>query len=177
MFLAGVIPGPHEPPLNALNHYLTPLVDNLLNFWNPGVHFTCTEVYPRGWLVCCALVCLVCDLPAARKTAGFAASSHNHFCMICCCTRKEHGYSNIDCNTWQWYTNAECRTHAEAFKGAESEEESEAVFAASGLRWSELLRLPYSDPSHSFVINAMHNLFFGLIQEPLHFSLEFSQSV
>ncbi|KJA14254.1 hypothetical protein HYPSUDRAFT_208847 [Hypholoma sublateritium FD-334 SS-4] len=25
MFLAGVVPGPHEPPLTALNHYLTPL--------------------------------------------------------------------------------------------------------------------------------------------------------
>ena len=165
MFLAGVIPGPHEPPLNTLNHYLTLLVVDLLNFWNPGVCFTHTEVYHQGWLVCCALVCVVCNLPAARKTAGFAASSHNHFCTICCCTRKEHGYSNIDCNRWQQHTNAECCTHAEAFKGAECEEESEAVFAASGLRWSELLRLPYFNPSHFVVIDAMHNLFLGLIQE------------
>ena len=165
MFLAGVIPGPHEPPLNTLNHYLTPLVDDLLDFWNPGVRFTRTEVYRWGRLVRCALVCVVCDLPAARKTAGFAASSHNHFCAICRCTRKEHGYSNIDCDTWQRRTNAECRTHAEAFKGAECEEESEAVFAASGLRWSELLRLPYFDPSRFVVIDAMHNLFLGLIQE------------
>ena len=59
MFLTGVIP--HEPPLNALNHYLTPLVDSLLNFWNPGVCFTCTEVYPWGQLICCTLVsCLLC---------------------------------------------------------------------------------------------------------------------
>ena len=96
--------------------------------------------------------------------AGFAASSHNHFCAICRCTRKEHGYSNINCNTWQWRKNAESCTHAEAFKGAESEEGSEAVFAASGLRWSELLRLPYFDSSHFVVINAMHNLFLGRIQ-------------
>ncbi len=33
MFLAGVVPEPHEPPLTALNHYLTPLVDELLTFW------------------------------------------------------------------------------------------------------------------------------------------------
>ena len=90
--------------------------------------------------------------------AGFAASSHNHFCAICRCTRKEHGHSNIN-------TNAECCTHTEDFKGAESEEESEAVFAASGLRWSELLRLPYFDPSCFVVVNGMHNLFLGLIQE------------
>lgn len=36
MFLAGVIPGPKEPPL-TLKQYLTPLVDELLVFWDPGV--------------------------------------------------------------------------------------------------------------------------------------------
>jgi hypothetical protein len=165
MFLAGVIPGPHEPPLNALNHYLTPLIDDFLDFWNPGVHFTHTERYRQGRLVRCALVCVVCDLPAARKTAGFAAVSHNHFCAICRCTRKEHGYGNINCGEWQRRTNAECRVHAENFKAAESEEERDAIFAASGLRWSELLRLPYFDPARFVVVDAMHNLFLGLIQE------------
>ena len=33
MFLAGVIPGPKEPPLTALNDYLRPLVDDLIDFW------------------------------------------------------------------------------------------------------------------------------------------------
>src|SRR5271168_5000483 len=113
MFLAGVIPGPHEPPLNTLNHYLTPLIDDFLDFWNHGVCFTGTEGYRQGRLVRCALVCIVCDLPAARKTAGFAASSHNHFCAICCCTRKEHGYGNNDCDMWRCRTNAECRAYAE----------------------------------------------------------------
>ncbi len=28
MLLAGVIPGPNEPPLTALNHYLTQLIDD-----------------------------------------------------------------------------------------------------------------------------------------------------
>ena len=37
MFLAGVIPGPKEPPLTALNHYLKPLVDDLIDFWETGV--------------------------------------------------------------------------------------------------------------------------------------------
>jgi hypothetical protein len=31
------------------------------------------------------------------------------------------------------------------------------------LRWSELLRLPYFDPSQFVVLDAMHNLFLGLI--------------
>ena len=165
MFLAGVIPGPHEPPLNALNHYLTPLIDDFLDFWNHGVRFTRTEGHHQGRLVRCALICVVCDLPAARKTAGFAASSHNHFCAICRCTRKDHGYGNIDCDTWLRRTNSECRAYAESFRAAESKEEQEAVFNASGLRWSELLRLPYFDPARFVVVDAMHNLFLGLIQE------------
>jgi len=37
MFLVGIIPGPKEPPLNLLNHYLTPIVDDLLELWSPGV--------------------------------------------------------------------------------------------------------------------------------------------
>jgi hypothetical protein len=37
-----------------------------------------------------------------------------------------------------------------------------------GVRWSELLRLPYFDPSRFVVVDAMHNLFLGLIHE--HFT-------
>jgi len=37
MFLAGVIPGSNEPPLTAVNHYLTPLIDKFQTFWDTGV--------------------------------------------------------------------------------------------------------------------------------------------
>ena len=65
MFLAGVVPGPNEPPLTALNHYLTPLVDELSTFWEPGVLFSQTFNFPEGRLVLCALVLVICDLLAA----------------------------------------------------------------------------------------------------------------
>jgi hypothetical protein len=39
------------------------------------------------------------------------------------------------------------------------------TFASSGVKWSELLRLPYFDPTRFVVIDAMHNLFLGLINE------------
>jgi hypothetical protein len=35
----------------------------------------------------------------------------------------------------------------------------------SGVKWSELLCLPYFDPTRFVVIDAMHNLFLGLINE------------
>lgn len=35
----------------------------------------------------------------------------------------------------------------------------------SGIRWSELLRLPYYEPARFLVIDPMHNLFLGLVKE------------
>ena len=164
MFLAGIIPGPCEPPLTTLNHYLTPLVDDLLEFWQ-GVWFSRTCKFPHGRICHCALVVIVCDLPGAKKVAGFAAHSHNHFCSICHCTRSEHGYGNTDHSSWKRRTNDECRFHADQYKNAGNEKEKQSIFDESGLRWSELLHLPYFDPTQFVVINAMHNLFLGLIKE------------
>ena len=44
MFRFGVIPGPKEPPLTALNHYLKPLVDDLIDFWETGVKIPTTRL-------------------------------------------------------------------------------------------------------------------------------------
>jgi len=51
MFLLGVIPGPKEPPLACLNHYLTPVVDALGDFWSPGVQYSRTNDYYYGRVV------------------------------------------------------------------------------------------------------------------------------
>jgi hypothetical protein len=165
MFLAGIVPGPREPPLNTLNHYLTPLVDDLLLLWEPGIRFSRTYSCPHGRLVRCALVAVVCDLPAARKTAGFAAFSHEHFCARCHCQRSTHSYGDTQCHTWKRRTNEECRKSADEFRTARGPKEQLAVFNNTGMRWSELLRLPYFDPAQHVVVDAMHNLFLGLIKE------------
>ena len=92
MCLVGIIPGPHEPLLTTLNHYLTLLVDNFLDFWDPGMRFSQMDGHKNGRLVHCTIVCLVCDLLAARKTSGLGPISHSHFCAICHCTHQNHGY-------------------------------------------------------------------------------------
>ena len=168
MFLAGVIPGPKEPPLTTLNHYLEPLIDDLVDFWLTGVKFSRTFNCSAGRRIRCALLALVCDLPGARKTAGFASSAHEHFCSVCHCTRSEHGYDDLKYHLWRRRTNDECRSFADRFQAAGSEQDRENVFKASGIRWSELLRLPYFDISRCVVVDSMHNLFLGLIKE--HFS-------
>jgi hypothetical protein len=56
MFLAGIIPGPREPPLSCINNYLRPLVDDLVDFWMPSVRFSRTFKCPSGRKVTCAIV-------------------------------------------------------------------------------------------------------------------------
>ena len=165
MCLVGIIPGPHEPPLMTLNHYLTLLVDNFLDFWHPGMWFSQTDGYKHGRLVHCAIVCVVCDLPAARKTFGFGPSSHSHFCAICHCTCQSHGYGDINYHLWCRCTKEKCLASAKIFNDAETKAEQDAEFASSSVKWSELLHLPYFNPTRFVVIDAMHNLFLGLINQ------------
>jgi hypothetical protein len=113
MFLYGVIPGPNEPPLTCLNHYISPLVDELEVFWTPGVHFTRTFNCTYGRVARAALVCVVCDLLAARKTIGFASIKHTQMCAMCRCTRKSHGLGNTNIGTWVRRTKEEFITAAE----------------------------------------------------------------
>jgi hypothetical protein len=72
----------------------------------------------------------------------------------------------LDYHSWQRRTNSECRSFASRFEAAENEEAR--LFKQSGMRWSELLRLPYFDIVQCIVVDAMHNLFLGLIKE--HFT-------
>src|SRR3984885_13697901 len=51
MYVAGIIPGPHEPSLTELNHYLKPVINNLVVSWTWGVHYSCTALQPTGHTV------------------------------------------------------------------------------------------------------------------------------
>jgi hypothetical protein len=173
MFLAGIIPGPREPPVDACNHFLTPLVDDLLDFWDPGVFFSATSKYPNGRRVRCALIALVCDLPAARKIAGFAGHSANHFCSRCKCTENNETLNNFDIKSWNFRENTECRKEGEQFKAAPTATRATEIFKWYGRRWSELERLPYFDITRFVVVDPMHNLLLGLLQEHFRFVLGF----
>jgi hypothetical protein len=163
MYLAGIIPGPAEPPTACINNYIRPLVDDLLDFWYPGVQFSRTHQFRQGQTIICALVAIVCDLPASRKVAGFASHSHEFFCSLCYCTRKKDGYGTTKYESWHRRNNTDCRNYTERWLNALNAIVAKAVFNKGGLRWSELLRLPYFDPSQFVVVDAMHNLFLGLI--------------
>ena len=164
MFLAGIIPGPKEPRLDLIQPYLRPLIDSFLEFW-AGVFFTQTLLKALGRLIFCALVLIICDLPAARKFARFASYSHEHFCTVCCCNLSEHGHRDFEYKNWKPREPETCRCQAESYRTAETKKQAQSCFDLTGVRWSELFRLPYFDPMKHLIVDPMHNLFLGLIKE------------
>jgi hypothetical protein len=169
MFLFGVVPGPKEPPLACLNHYLHYLIDEFLEFWFPRVRFSRTSNHYYGKVVQCALICVVSDLLAARKTNGFAAVNHIQACAICHCVRHSDDLGNSYARLWHRRTATEIRDSGQLYLNAKDEKTRGDTVKITGIRWSELYRLPYFDPSCFVVVDCMHNLFLGLVQE--HFEI------
>ena len=67
--LVGIIPPfEHEPP--SLNSFLKPLVKELNEFWCSGVRLHTYESPNYKLLFRLALLCVACDIPAARKCCG-----------------------------------------------------------------------------------------------------------
>src|SRR3954469_9582151 len=53
MLTLGLLPGPNEVKLHKINHYLFPIVDELLEFWN-GVEIPAAGKNIRLALICCS---------------------------------------------------------------------------------------------------------------------------
>lgn len=156
--LVGIIPGPNEPSLQELNHFLRPFIDEFLVLWHAGIRLSRTAMYPAGRLVRAVIIPLICDLPALRKTAGFAGHSSTHFCSFC--LLKKSNINNLS-RPWPSRTWKEHLDIASRWRDAKTEAERKKIFDTHGLRWSEMLRLPYWDPTCYAVVDAMHNLFLG----------------
>ena len=169
MFLYGVVPGPDEPPLACLNHYLHHLIDELLELWYTGVQFSHTQEHFYGQVVQCALVCVVCDLPAACKLNGFASLNYNQACAIYHCTCSPNDFRNAYSHLWEQCTQQDIQNASQHYSNAQDQQERLDIVQETGIRCSELHRLPHFNPSCFVVVDAMDNLFLGLIQE--HFEI------
>jgi hypothetical protein len=173
LFLVGIIPGPTEPSLTQVNHYTNHVVDDMLVAWHSGMMLSKTALYPNGRLVRSALGAVVCDLPAARKTAALAPSISKIFCNVCDCWdvrdhkgdiikdwRKLRG--RTDYEKWRLRDVEEMRRGAEQWRDAATVDEQDIIFQRLGVRWSPLWRLPYWNPVRMLVVDPMHALLEGL---------------
>jgi hypothetical protein len=65
---------------------------------------------------------------------------------------------------WKPKDALELWSKAKDWKNAPTAKDQEKAFKLNGIRWSELWRLPYWDPSRQLVVDSMHCLLEGLAQ-------------
>jgi hypothetical protein len=164
MYCCGLISGPKEPPLELINYYLRPLMDDLVVAWDRGYHFSRTPSHIHGRNSRCAIATVVADLPTARKSAQFAAATSHSYCFICKCHHKST-LGRVDCHAWEMRSSTELRSFAETWKNAPHSKDQINLFQDHGVRWSEFWRLPYWDPVHQLVVDPMHCILEGLAQQ------------
>ena len=117
LIIAGIIPGPSEPDAAEMNNYLKPMVDELFSLHHSGIVVT-SAAHPSGSLLKARLLCIVCDLPAARKIGGFMGFSATMGCSRCKKRFLRRGktvvadYSGCDCERWERRTGKEQREQA-----------------------------------------------------------------
>ena len=92
MLILGILPGPSEPSLHQINHYLSPIVDELMQLWQ-GVMLDSTAENRDGRMIRTALILVSCDIPAARKVCG-----HISALISCHRCKKKANYVNNQYN-------------------------------------------------------------------------------
>ena len=154
IIIIGVIPGPHEPSKN-INSFLKPLVDELNDLWQGVIMETEDKhsVLVRG-----ALICVACDIPAARKVCGFVGHQAFRGCSKCLKGfptqnfGEKADYSGFDRDNWSM---RDCQSHRKQAM------EHKSACTATEVRFSVLLELPYFDPVRMCIVDPMHNLLLG----------------
>ena len=163
VIVVGCIPGPKESK-GDINSFLRPLVNELLELWT-GVQLKTKSLF--GYTsVRCMVSCITTDLPATRKFCGFAGHSAIKGCSKCLKSfgstafGKKLDYSGYD-RDWQLCDHHSYLAFVHEIKEAKTLTEKREIFKQSGVRYSELLRLPYFDIVRYHCIDVMHNLLLG----------------
>ena len=165
MLYLGLLPGPNEVKLHKINHYLSPIVDELLEFWN-GFNLPSSNKHPNGKRIRLAVICCSNDIPAARKLCGhISALIGCHRCYKRANTGGEKpnfgGFEDMD----EWFRERDLEEHrrnAEDWRKCKTDNERKQHVSDTHVRWSEMLRLPYFNPIRHLVVDPMHCLFLGI---------------
>ena len=159
---AGVVPGPGKPSNEQMNHFTQLIVDEFAPLYDHGVRYSKTAKYPEGRACKCIIAILVTDALAARQLAGFHSVTSYHPCSFCLIT-----IHDLETLTRPWLERDPIRhrEYAERWKSALTLADRKEIEETHHIRWSPLLELRYWIPSLSTVIDSMHNLYLGLIQD------------
>ncbi|KAF9496226.1 hypothetical protein BDN71DRAFT_1482259 [Pleurotus eryngii] len=162
IYLVGVVPGSKGPSTSEINHCLHPLINDLIDLWHNRLFLTHMPTHPHGLLVRCALVPIVCDLPAAWQISGFGQANCGDQCHEC--KLQLLVMENLDYWAWPQRNNQEHCTLAKEWLNKLTETAWNKHFKLNHFCWSKLLHLPYWDPTKHVVINSMHGFYLGILQ-------------
>lgn len=165
-YLHAIIPGPKEPSVEQINHFLSPLVHQLNSNYHRGAWFSqSAENRQKGRTSRSMVVVTVSDLPASRKIHGQGSHSCNVF-LCAFCELNGKNITNLDRTSWKPRTVADLRRAAEEWRDAPSQSQRNKLFKKNGVRWTELWRLSYYNPLTMISVDGMHALFERII--PFH---------
>ncbi|MBW0550999.1 hypothetical protein O181_090714 [Austropuccinia psidii MF-1] len=116
--------------------------------------------YPRGRTVIVRLGCLIGNLVANHKVAGFASHSATQFCSWCDCPKADIQEMKLG----KIRQKSHIKYYSQAFQELKNEAECTRIVKRTGIRWSELNCLHYWDPVQQIPLVIMHNLFEGILQ-------------
>ncbi|KAJ3928294.1 MAG: hypothetical protein NXY57DRAFT_1041744 [Lentinula lateritia] len=114
----------------------------------------------QGRSVSLAVLPAVCDAEGAHSLSGFASHEHTYFCVRCLLPKND--IHNLKPETWPRRELEEHRKVASLWRDAPSIADRDKIFKDYGVRWSELLRLPYWNPITFTLIDSMHMGYLGL---------------
>ncbi len=164
IIIVATIPGPKEPSRDYLNPYLECMVNDLLKLWDGVQLKTANSSLLPSRLIRAALVYISSDLPATRKVCGFYGIKATYGCSKCLkkfpsVSLNQTDYSGFKRNEWQHRTTAAHRLVAQRAKAATTQSAQQEIEKGAGIRYSELLRLPYFDIVRCHLVDPMQNLF------------------
>ena len=119
-----MIPGPGEPKLHKLNHYLAPIIDQFIELWK-GIDISINETSSKH--IRAAIICYACDILAARKLCRLISTRAAYHLCEKVANFDDRNQSNFggfdDMNQWFVKRNAgEIRNNAYICKECNTED-------------------------------------------------------
>jgi hypothetical protein len=171
MILVGLVPGGRAK--TDLQHFTKPLVDEMLELWKVDNKL--------GRRV--AILCVACDIPAARALGGFSGHTARTEGPRRVCTypadparKKSTYFGSVGVDGAKGYRPEDAypkRSRTEWVDAGKEWTEAkynaarERVRKSTGCRYSELQRLPYMTP-RMFVVDPFHCIWEGLFRDLLN---------
>lgn len=163
VIIAGLIPAFKKEP-HSINSFLNPIVSELEMLWK-GVRLD-SSLFDSSYVFRAALLCVSCDIPAARKCCGFKSHAARLGCHKCMKIfpgdfGEKRDYSGFDRQNWKPRTKQSHNLYARRVKNAANKTQAEKLAREYGTFYSVLIELEYFDAIQFCVIDPMHNLFLG----------------